>query len=75
MKFAPSLAALVTGAAFLNTLCDVLPLVYAADQRPSHSVTYFENLPQRLYYFDDTTVSDQSQILLQPHISRYVGDS
>ena len=59
MKFAPSLAALVTGAAFFNTLCDlcgVLPRVYAADQHPSQTVTYFENLPQRLYYFDDTTV-------------------
>lgn len=54
MKFAPSLAALVMGAAFLN---DVLPRVYAADQHPSQTVTYFENLPQRLYYFDDTTVN------------------
>ena len=53
MKFAAPLAAL---AAFLNTLCSLLPHVYAADQHPSHTVTYFENLPQRLYYFDDTTV-------------------
>ena len=61
MKFAPSLAALVRGVALFNTLYVLLPHVYAAEQHPSHTVTYFENLPQRVYYFDDTTVGYQFQ--------------
>ena len=61
MKFAPPLTTLVTGATYLTTLSGLLPRVYAADEHPSHTVSYFENLPQRLYYFDDTTVSNQSQ--------------
>jgi hypothetical protein len=75
MKLAPSLAALVRGAAFLNTLCDLLPRVYAADQHPSHTVTYFENLPQRLYYFDDTTVSNQSQHVQRSYWPYAMADS
>ncbi len=77
MKFAQSLAALVRGAALLNTLCGLLPHVYAADQHPSHTVTYFENLPQRVYYFDDTTVSNQLQstptVLYRPYVRTSVG--
>ena len=61
MKLTQTLAALVRGAALLNSLCELLPHVYAADQHPSHTVTYFENLPQRVYYFDDTTVSNRLQ--------------
>ena len=72
MKFAPSLAALVRGAAFLNTICNLLPRVFAADQHPSHTITYFEHLPQRLYYFDDTPVSNQFQntptVLHRPYV-------
>jgi hypothetical protein len=34
----------------------LIPLVLAADPDPTHTITSFENLPARLFFFDDTPV-------------------
>jgi hypothetical protein len=42
----------------LNALWNIVPaLGVQASTHPEHTITYFQNRPGRLYYFDDTTVS------------------
>ena len=49
---------------FLLGLLLCLPLGYA--QVPESQISYFDNLPARLFFFDDTTV----RLLYKPCIAR-----
>jgi len=43
----------------LDVLLGIVPCFgVQARSPPVHTLNYFENLPSRLYYFDDTTVSN-----------------